>query len=508
MRARRRRGRRRADGEAGAAVPRRAPRRARPVRPAARRLQRERRVRDGEGRRGGRRSRRARRRGRVADGDPPRRRRPRLHVLGEGIRPVGSDAHRALAPGARPDPGRRQLSRARDARRRARRAVLRGARRGRATSRRPTAAASSTGCSRGGRSSSGTPIRRRSRRCARRRSPARRSARRRSARSSSPRRSSTPFPSVERVRLVSSGTEAAMSALRLARGFTRRDRVITFAGCYHGHADPFLARAGSGLATLGIASSPGVPSGVVADTIVCEYNDVDGVASAVERYGEGLAAIFVEPVAGNMGCVPPAPGFLEALRLLCDAVRRAARLRRGDHRLPRRARRRAGALRRHARPDGAREDRRRRPAARRVRRPRRRDGAARAVRRRLPGRHAEREPARDRRRRLGAAAAARSRGLRRARATRGAARRRLAPFGRVQRVGAMLTLFAGRDEPVERFERARHRGATPSSSAACSSAASTSRRASTSASSRHSPTPTTIDRPRPLTLFETITHER
>jgi glutamate-1-semialdehyde 2,1-aminomutase len=126
-------------------------------------------------------------------------------------------------------------------------------------------------------------------------------------------------PSIERVRLVSSGTEAAMSALRLARGFTHRDRVITFAGCYHGHADPFLASAGSGLATLGIASSPGVPTGVVEDTIVCEYNDVDGVAAAVERYGEGLAAIFVEPVAGNMGCVPPAPGFLEALRLLCDA---------------------------------------------------------------------------------------------------------------------------------------------------------------------------------------------
>ena len=126
-------------------------------------------------------------------------------------------------------------------------------------------------------------------------------------------------PSVERVRLVSSGTEAGMSAVRLARGFTRRDRVIKFAGCYHGHSDGFLASAGSGLATLGIPSSPGVPSGVTADTIVCEYNDVDGVASAVERYGEGLAAIIVEPVAGNMGCVPPAPGFLEALRLLCDA---------------------------------------------------------------------------------------------------------------------------------------------------------------------------------------------
>jgi glutamate-1-semialdehyde 2,1-aminomutase len=127
-------------------------------------------------------------------------------------------------------------------------------------------------------------------------------------------------PSVERVRLVSSGTEAAMSAVRLARGFTKRDRIITFAGCYHGHADTFLASAGSGLATLGIPSSPGVPTGVSSDTIVCEYNDVDGVAAAVARYGEGLAAIIVEPVAGNMGCVPPAPGFLEALRLLCDAA--------------------------------------------------------------------------------------------------------------------------------------------------------------------------------------------
>src|SRR6185369_11562013 len=116
--------------------------------------------------------------------------------------------------------------------------------------------------------------------------------------------------------LVSSGTEAAMSAVRLARGFTHRDRVIKFAGCYHGHADQFLASAGSGLATLGIPASPGVPTGVTADTIVCEYNDVDGVAAAVERFGEGLGAVIVEPVAGNMGCVPPAPGFLEALREL------------------------------------------------------------------------------------------------------------------------------------------------------------------------------------------------
>ena len=127
-------------------------------------------------------------------------------------------------------------------------------------------------------------------------------------------------PSVEMVRLVSSGTEASMSALRLARAATRRDRVLKFAGCYHGHVDALLAEAGSGVMTLGIPSTPGVPSGATADTIVCTFNDVDGVAAACARYGEGLAAIVVEPVAGNMGCVPPAPGFLEALRALCDAT--------------------------------------------------------------------------------------------------------------------------------------------------------------------------------------------
>jgi glutamate-1-semialdehyde 2,1-aminomutase len=126
-------------------------------------------------------------------------------------------------------------------------------------------------------------------------------------------------PSVEKVRLVSSGTEAAMSAIRLARGFTGRDRIIKFAGCYHGHADQLLASAGSGLATLGLPSSPGVPTATTSHTIVCPYNDVDAAADAVARYGEGLAAVLVEPVAGNMGVVPPEPGFLLALRRLCDA---------------------------------------------------------------------------------------------------------------------------------------------------------------------------------------------
>jgi len=126
-------------------------------------------------------------------------------------------------------------------------------------------------------------------------------------------------PSVERVRLVSSGTEASMSAIRLARGFTRRDRVLKFAGGYHGHVDALLAEAGSGLATLGIPTSMGVPGAVTSHTIVVPYNDLEAAASAVAEYGEGLACIIVEPVAGNMGVVPPVPGFLRVLRELCDA---------------------------------------------------------------------------------------------------------------------------------------------------------------------------------------------
>jgi len=126
-------------------------------------------------------------------------------------------------------------------------------------------------------------------------------------------------PSLEQVRLVNSGTEATMSALRLARGITGRPAVIKFRGGYHGHGDSFLVEAGSGAATLGIPSSPGVTSGAAADTLVAEYNDLASVAAAFDLRPDGVACVVVEPVAGNMGCVPPEPGFLEGLRRLCDA---------------------------------------------------------------------------------------------------------------------------------------------------------------------------------------------
>jgi glutamate-1-semialdehyde 2,1-aminomutase len=121
-------------------------------------------------------------------------------------------------------------------------------------------------------------------------------------------------PSVEKVRFVSSGTEATMSALRVARGFTGRRKILKFDGCYHGHADSLLVAAGSGVATLGIPGSPGVPEGTVADTLVVPYNDVPAVEQVVAAHGRDLAALIVEPVCGNMGTVAPQPGYLEALR--------------------------------------------------------------------------------------------------------------------------------------------------------------------------------------------------
>jgi glutamate-1-semialdehyde 2,1-aminomutase len=121
-------------------------------------------------------------------------------------------------------------------------------------------------------------------------------------------------PSIHKVRFVSSGTEATMSALRLARGFTGRNKILKFDGCYHGHADGLLVSAGSGVATLGIPGSPGVPPGTVADTLVAPYNDVAAVEQVFAAHGADLAAVIVEPVAGNMGLVAPAAGYLEALR--------------------------------------------------------------------------------------------------------------------------------------------------------------------------------------------------
>ena len=125
-------------------------------------------------------------------------------------------------------------------------------------------------------------------------------------------------PSIERLRMVSSGTEATMSAIRLARGFTGRDKIMKFEGCYHGHSDSLLIKAGSGPLTLGVPSSPGVPAGLAETTITVAFNDMTEVEQAFSECGEQIACIIVEPIAGNMNMVPPEPGFLEALRSVCD----------------------------------------------------------------------------------------------------------------------------------------------------------------------------------------------
>jgi glutamate-1-semialdehyde 2,1-aminomutase len=126
------------------------------------------------------------------------------------------------------------------------------------------------------------------------------------------------LPSMELVRMVNSGTEATMSAIRLARGFTGRDRIVKFEGCYHGHSDALLVKAGSGTLTLGVPTSPGVPAAVAAHTSTLTYNDIAGVEEAFASIGNETAAIIVEPVAGNMNCILPEPGFLEGLRAICD----------------------------------------------------------------------------------------------------------------------------------------------------------------------------------------------
>jgi len=126
------------------------------------------------------------------------------------------------------------------------------------------------------------------------------------------------IPSIEMVRMVSSGTEATMSAIRLARGYTNRDKIVKFEGCYHGHADSLLVKAGSGLAMQGEPTSPGVPADFAKHTLTAIYNDLTSVSALINEYQEDIACIIVEPIAGNMGCIPPAPGFLQGLRDLCD----------------------------------------------------------------------------------------------------------------------------------------------------------------------------------------------
>lgn len=125
-------------------------------------------------------------------------------------------------------------------------------------------------------------------------------------------------PNIDLVRMVNSGTEACMSALRLARGYTGKNKFIKFEGCYHGHADPFLVKAGSGMATLNIQTVPGVTAGAANDTLTCAYNDIAAVKALIAAHPDDIAAIILEPLAGNMGCIPPEPGFLQDLRDICD----------------------------------------------------------------------------------------------------------------------------------------------------------------------------------------------
>ena len=126
------------------------------------------------------------------------------------------------------------------------------------------------------------------------------------------------MPSIEKIRMVNSGTEATMTAIRLARGFTHRNKIIKFNGCYHGHSDSLLVKAGSGLLTLGIPSTPGIPPSVTEHTLIANFNDLEATARLFDQYGKDIAAVIVEPVAGNMGFVLPKPEFLEGLRQLCD----------------------------------------------------------------------------------------------------------------------------------------------------------------------------------------------
>ena len=187
------------------------------------------------------------------------------------------------------------------------------------------------------------------------------------------------FPSMEKVRLVSSGTEAVMSAIRVARGFTKRDSILKFEGCYHGHSDYLLAKAGSGLATLGIPDSLGVPADFAKHTLTVPYNNIQAVQQIVKEHRNTLACIILEPIAANMGVVPPAPDFLAVLRRLTQRERHPSDFRRGDLRLSCGLRRSPNALRHYPGSDGVGENHRRWIAGRRLRRAERDHGSDRAV---------------------------------------------------------------------------------------------------------------------------------
>ena len=267
-------------------------------------------------------------------------------------------------------------------------------------------------------------------------------------------------PSIEKVRFVSSGTEASMSAVRLARGVTGRSKIIKMTGHYHGHVDALLVQAGSAATTLGTPNSPGVTEGAVQDTILCPFNDVRAVADVLARFPGQVAAVILEPIAGNMGLVPPRPGYLAALRELTDKRRQLAHLRRGDDRLPRGLWRRPGTLRYHTRHHRARQDRRRRPARRGLRCFGRAHEPTLAGRPDLPGRHALRKSAGD----GGRAGHPSTRSVTTLRTSGssalGAAGRRARPRRHrrriphvVQRTGSMLTLFF-HDGPVHDYDDA------------------------------------------------------
>ena len=201
-------------------------------------------------------------------------------------------------------------------------------------------------------------------------------------------------PWIEKMRFVSSGTEATTAAIRLARGFTGRDDILKFDGCYHGAGDPLLVKAGSGVETLGLPDSPGVPADVARHTLTLPYNDLPAVQKLLAERGPSLAAVIVEPVVGNMGVLVPQARISAGAPRRLPRAGHAAHHRRGHDRVPAGARRGLRALRDPPRPRHLRQGHRRRPAGGSLRRPARRDGPHRPGRAGLPGGHALREPAR------------------------------------------------------------------------------------------------------------------